>query len=377
MHVMDRLTTGGMENGVCKLLVGLDHDRFEQTLCTIFSGDEPEGLSDTRCLCLNQMPNRRAFLVPTLQRIFARERPDIVHSRNWGAIEATLGARLARVPAVVHSEHGRDLQSIVHQPWRKKLLRRFFYGWANELVCVSQELREHYCRELGLPAERFQVLSNGVDTDRFRPNGFIRAELRRSVGAQTDTVVVGTVGRLDAMKDHLTLFRAVELALNRDLDLRLLIVGEGKERPVLEAYLAGHPRLSARTWLVGNVRDVENWLNAFDVFVLPSLSEGMSNTLLEAMAVGLPAIATAVGGNTEVIENSHSGLLVEPQKPEKISELLMRLGADLALRCAIGKAARNRAEERFSLRSMVMRYEDLYRGLLKQETARWGAVSRA
>jgi sugar transferase (PEP-CTERM/EpsH1 system associated) len=377
MHVIRSLAIGGTENGVRKLLDGLNPERFEQTVCILLGNPNLEVAAGTKIVSLKRSPDRAAFLVPQLARVFASERPDIVHSRNWGTIEAIAAAKLAHVSAVVHSEHGRDLQTIERQPWRRRILRRLFYGWANRVFCVSQELREHYSSELRLPVHFFGVIPNGVDMQQFRPNLQARTDVRRKLQVKEDTLVIGTVSRLDPIKDHRTLFLAAEMALRRGLDLRLVVVGEGTERAALEQDLATRPTLSCRALMVGEVANVADWLNGLDVFVLPSLSEGMSNTLLEAMAVGVPAIATRVGGNPEVIEEGRSGLLVGPREEHKICDYLVQLGSAPGWRGALGKNARQRIVSRFSLERMLNDYEEMYCQLLAQEHVSSPALSRA
>lgn len=360
MHVVRTLATGGTESVVRKLLLSLDSSRFQQQVCTL--------LVDPDCqlqhsICLQRAAEKPAFLVPQLARVFAREKPDIVHSRNWATIEAVAAARLARVPVVIHSEHGRDLQTMGRQPLRRRVLRRLSYAWADRVFCVSQELKNYYCRELGVAANELEVIPNGVDVERFSPNRQAREDIREKLGAKPSTLVVGMVSRLDPVKDHLTLLRAVEIALGKVPDLRLVIVGEGPQRGMIENELLRKPDLSQRTLLAGDVRNVADWLNGFDVFVLPSLSEGMSNTLLEAMAVGVVPVATTVGGNPEVVEDGHSGLLVQPKDAEQISDYLIQLATAETWRLGLGRNARERVVTRFSVERMLRRYEEMYEQL--------------
>lgn len=351
------LATGGMEGVVRTLLSSLDSSHFRQSVCTLI--DQPNSPSPDS-ICLGRAPETPAFLVPQLARVFRRERPDIIHSRNWAAIEAVTAARIARVPVVIHSEHGRDIQTMGRQPLRRRLLRRASFAWADRVFCVSQELRDYYCRELGMAADALEVIPNGVDTERFSPNPQARAETRQKLGAKPETLVVGTVSRLDPVKDHSTLLRAAEMALGKVPDLRLVIVGDGPQRRMIDGELSCKPELWQRTVLTGDVRNVADWLTGFDVFVLPSLSEGMSNTLLEAMAVGVAPVATSVGGNPEVIEDGHSGLLVQPRNAEQICNCLVQMAGAADWRSELGMNARERVVARFSVERMLKRYEEMY-----------------
>jgi len=220
--------------------------------------------------------------------------------------------------------------------------------------------------DLGTSASRLEVLPNGVDVQRFRPDPSARNEVRSRLGIAPETVVVGSLGRLDPIKDHPTLFRAAESCIIEGCDIRVLIVGEGNQRAALESELETRPRLRERTLFTGEVSDVHNWLNAFDIYVLPSLSEGMSNTLLEAMAVGLPVVATRVGGNCEVVEHACSGLLFGAQDVPTLVDHLKSLINNHERRQTLGAAARKRVEKYFSVQLMLNRYSSMYQDVVER-----------
>lgn len=374
MHVVRTLATGGTENIVRKLVASLDPHRFHQSVCTVVPA-QAQLPPNTVCLGLDH--KQAAFLVPRFYGVFRRERPDVVHSRNWGTIEAVIAAKLARVAGVVHSEHGRDLGTMADQPWRRRFLRRFAYARADRVFCVSKELRSYYCDQLGMSADTFSVIPNGVDTDEFRPCPRTRSEIRAKLGVGESTIVAGTVGRLDPVKDHLTLLRAAELTRRAGVDLRLVIVGDGVQRTAIEHELSQNPGLARLTTLVGDVRNVAEWLNSLDVFVLSSISEGMSNTLLEAMATGIPLVATAVGGNQELVEHGDSGLLVEAGHPGPLAARITELANNQERRLLLGNNARTRVVARFSIQHMLQQYEQLYSELMKPRAIRSAAAARA
>ena len=374
VHVIRSLEIAGMENVVRRVVAGLDPDRFEQIVCTIVAPLQPEPFPT---VSLERDPKRAALLAPQLTKVFSQLCPDVVHSRNWAAIEAVLSARVARVPLVIHSEHGRDLQTLGRQPWRRRFLRRLCFSMATRVFCVSSELRAFYSRNLAISADRLDVVPNGVDLNHFRSEPSVRTAKRAQLGADPDTLVVGAVGRLDPVKGHSTLLQAAELGVRAGLNLRVVIVGDGPTRPALEKQLAGNSRLANSVALVGQVKNVADWLNSFDVFVLPSISEGMSNTLLEAMAVGVAPIATNVGGNPEVIEDGHSGLLVNPGDAQVLCSYLVRLAQNPCWRAQIASNARQRVAARFSLARMLERYDEMYSRPLHPSSAQVSVVSRA
>jgi sugar transferase (PEP-CTERM/EpsH1 system associated) len=367
MHVVHSLGVGGTEEGVRKLLLGLNFNVFEQVVCTVLAGPARDPQTGTRMINLGRSPGRIGFLVPDLTRVFSQERPQIVHSRNWGTIEAVPAARLARVNAVVHSEHGLDMQSMTGQPWRRRALRRLCFRWADRTFAVSRGLRDHYVTQLGVPANRLGIIPNGVDTGRFRPDPTARADVREYLRADEDTLVVGTVSRLDPVKGHSILLRASELALSRGVRVQVVIIGDGPGRSAVKQQVQSSPLLRDRVVITGEIHDVPRWLNSFDVFALPSLAEGMSNTLLEAMAVGVPPVASSVGGNPEVIEDGRSGLLFETGDSEALVAHFKTLALDARYRRQLGDNARRRVETSFSLQRMLRDYEQLYLGMLPRD----------
>jgi glycosyltransferase involved in cell wall biosynthesis len=273
IHVVDSFGTGGTENGIRKLLTGLDSSIFEQTVCTNAPSSPSETKTGARMISVGSPQGGRQLLVGRLKRVFDRERPDIVHSRNWGAIEAIVAARSAGVRAVIHSEHGLESSTYRRQPWRRKLIRRLCFTWADRVFAVSQGLRAYYARQLRIAEGRMSVIPNGVDTERFRPHADVRFAARLKLGGGPDTLVIGTVGRLDPIKGHRTLFDAAELLVASGIPVQIVIVGDGPERKALESDVQARPSLAGRTVFVGETNDVAAQLNSFDIFVLPSLAE--------------------------------------------------------------------------------------------------------
>lgn len=369
MHVVHSFGTGGTEEGIRKLLAGLDPDRYEQVVCTVAPSPEIEPRTGARIISLNRPKLTRMFLVRRLERVFRRERPQIVHSRNWGAMEAVLAGRLAGVGAVVHSEHGFESQNIRRQPWRQKAFRRLCFGLADCVFAVSQDLREHYNKQLGLAQGRIRVMPNGVDTDRFRSDSSARRAMRQSLGIAPQTLLVGTVGRLNAIKDHRTFFQAAESVLGDGIDIRLVIAGDGPLRESLQTDIQTSGPLAQRTAFIGESADVPSLLNALDIFVLSSLAEGMSNALLEAMSVGITPVVTRVGGNSELVDGRSCGLLFEAGDAKALAAHLEALALDPQLRRNLGENAQRRVRSCFSLNNMLASYARLYDELANDKRA--------
>ncbi|HEY2547611.1 MAG TPA: glycosyltransferase [Candidatus Acidoferrum sp.] len=369
LHVIDRLGMGGTEVGILKVIKGLSGEGFEHRICTIRGFDEEFAKAhefEGRIYVAGRPGSGFQFLVGRLARIMRDFQPDIVHSRNWGAIEALLASRISGVPVAIHSEHGYEVDMLNGLPPRRRVFRRFAYAAADAVFTVTEELRSYHARQAWLPVERIRVLQNGVDTSRFARRSGEREASRRQLGFDESNIVFGAVGRLVPIKDQGSLLRAAEILIGKGLPVYVLLVGSGPELPKLKEIVAASRFLSGRVVFEGATADVPSSLNAMDVFVLPSVSEGMSNTLLEAMASGLPVVATRVGGNPELVEDERSGILFKPGDVTGLSAILERLVCTPRLREELGQEARTRTVQEFSLESMTGRYRDLYLELARK-----------
>lgn len=377
IHVLYRMGAGGTELALRRVVAGLDPEHFDNIICTVAPISDEQEIPGARLISLARKSRRTGSLLADLSRLFLQEKPDIVHSRNWGAIEAVVAAKLTRVPRIIHSEHGRDITTMHGDPWRRRVFRRLCYSMADEVFAVSRELSEHYSTQLGINAEKMAVIPNGVDTARFRADATMRATMRSRLGLQEDAIVVGTVGRLDPVKDHVTLLRAAEQLATNDPPIHVAIVGGGPLADILQTRVQGTAALRRRVHLIGESNRPQDWLNAFDIFVLPSLSEGMSNTILEAMATKLPCVVTRVGANPDLVVEDHTGFVVEARDASGIADRITLLASDPRLRATFGRSARERVEKNFSLNHMLENYTRLYMtGETRQRLAH-AALSRA
>ncbi len=363
MHIAEGIGIGGgIENGIANLISRMDPERFDHVLCGIFEvGQQLERypLDRVQILSLGQKRGRGRTQAPALTALIRRVRPDVVHSRNWGALEAVVAARWARRCSVIHSEHGYELNPGT-EPARRYWIRRIAYSLADHVFAVSDELRDHLARRTGYSSKNFGVIHNGVDTSRFRADAAIRRRARSELGIDSDNFCIGCVGRVTPIKDYGTLLRAAEQLNTRCSSWRVLIAGDGVERARFEEVVCANPVLQGKVRFLGTITDVSHFLNALDVFVLPSLCEGISNSLLEAMATGLPVVASNTGGNPEVAIDGESGLFFPVGDARTLARRLEQLHTDYELRSKIGQAASRRIKSEFSLNAMVRRYEELY-----------------
>jgi sugar transferase (PEP-CTERM/EpsH1 system associated) len=360
LHVISYMGRGGAEMGILKLIAGLGGD-FEHCICAT-RGFDPDfvrsAFSEDKIYVAGSSDLKLQFPLFRLASMMRQYQPHIVHTRNWGAIEAVAAAKLAGVPVVVHSEHGYEVDMFAGLPIRRRLFRRAAYAMADAIFAVTRELRDFHARQAWIQPESMGVMYNGVDTQRFAPCTETRAAMRKELGLPEESFVVGAVGRLVPIKDHQTLLKAAALLSASGIDVRVLLVGSGPEREKLQ--ILSTNTLEGRACFAGDSSRVPELLNAMDVFVLPSLREGMSNTLLEAMASGLPTLATNVGGNPEIIEDNVNGFLFTPGDAGWLADRLKLLAANPALIHELGIAARNRAVESFSLSRMLETYRSFY-----------------
>jgi len=327
-------------------------------------------------ICLSEQESHCRFQAPALARKIRRVKPDIVHTRNWGTFEALLSARLVGGCARVHSEHGIDFDTAAKESWRRILCRRLAFQMADRVLSVSHQLRNLHAERTGFPARKIEVIHNGVDSRRFYPDDDTRTRVRQELGISHEEFCIGCVGNLIPVKDHLTLLRAVDGFAEGGRPWRLLVVGAGPELPKLTAFVDAHPGLKGRVMFAGRSNSVPELLNAMDVYVLPSLTEGIANSLLEAMATGLPVVATNTGGNPEVVVSGDSGLLFQVGDHGCLAEQLLMLEARSERRRQLGQRALYRARNEFSIDSMVRKYETVYGSFASASAAPVGAVTR-
>jgi sugar transferase (PEP-CTERM/EpsH1 system associated) len=363
MHVVEAVGVGGgVENGIANLIARMDATRYEHVLCTVAQvGPHTERFpaARLRIVSLNQRPRRFQSQVAPLTRVVRELQPDVVHSRNWGALEAVFAARWAGAGMAIHSEHGLEMTPAA-EPRRRRWLRRAAFEAAHHVFAVSSGLRDTLARSTGFPCWKFGVIHNGVDTRRFRPDGAMRRRFRAELGIGEDEFCIGSVGRLDRVKDYPTVLRALERFSGACTSWRLLIAGEGVERAALQALAAQSGTLRGRVLFLGACQRVPELLTAMDAYVLSSTFEGLSNSLLEAMASGAAVLATKVGGNPELVVDEESGLLFSAGDAAALADGLTRLYLCEEERRRLAAAAVSRVVREFSLDAMVDQYEALY-----------------
>ncbi len=364
-HVVGYLHFGGKEGGIVNLVNRLDPERFESFAFTYLpGGHHAQRLDLSRCKVIplgNRMGGGATFAM-RLAKAFRRHRIDIAHTHSWGTLlEGLFAARVTGVPVVIHGEHG---TMITRSRWHV-LVQRFAWGRMDQVLSVSEELRMKLASTMSFPVERIRAIPNGVDLSRFGSR-IAREESRARLGLPRDSFILGTVGRLVPVKAYPVLLEAARQVFDRVPEAALAIGGGGPLENELRAWVSAK-NLDRRVHFLGFRHDAPELYNALDVFVLASDSEGMSNTILEAMASRLPVVATAVGGNPELVAEGITGHLVPPRNSERLAEAIVRLHADAAARVRMGASGRLRVEREFSIERMVQAYEALYLDALSRK----------
>jgi glycosyltransferase involved in cell wall biosynthesis len=360
-HLSVSLTMGGAEKLLTEFGRHADRELFDLHFLSL-GGEGVVAGEIADCgwpvTALNQPEGLRHGLVFHLGWLLRRWRADVLHTHNTKALfYGGPAARLAGVPAVVHTRHGQRFQASRLNTAVFRTLTRL----ADRVVCVSHDGAALSVAE-GVAPIKVRTVWNGIDSGRFAYAG------PRPGGPAV------MVGRLSAEKDVATLIQAAALARQGFPGFRLRLAGEGKCMPELRRAAAGLG-LDGSVDFLGEVYDVPGLLAESSLLVLPSLTEGISLTLLEAMARGLPVVATRVGGNPEVVADGETGFLVPAREPGRLAECMVRLLRDPVLSRAMGLRARQRVERDFEASRMVARYEALYRESLGTESRRLAAAN--
>lgn len=365
VHVINRLAIGGLENGLVNLINHMPRSHYRHAILCLrdFTDFRKRLRADVPVFCIRKRDGQDFHAHLRVWRLLRALRPSIIHTRNLPTMEYVLPAVFAGVPIRIHGEHGRDVHDDCGRDWRYQIFRRFLSQWIQQFTTVSQDIAGWLSETVRISSSKVTQIYNGVDSVRFSPRSGVRPTVGPLDFSAPGNFLVGTVGRMQTVKDQVTLVQAF-LNLRERLPLdsgraRLILIGDGPLRAVARA-LVVKAGIMKSVWMPGERDDIPEIMRAMDLFVLPSQAEGISNTLLEAMASGLPVLATRVGGNEELVAEGITGMLVSPSDPWAMAESIAAYLEDESLVRRHGKAGRTRVEETFSLDAMVRGYMSLY-----------------
>lgn len=353
-HLSMHLKTGGLERLLVEFARLADTSRYDLQFATLGDLGQPaEDIQQHGCkvTTVNKNNVRRFRQLKELAALFRREQIDVVHTHNtYAHFYGTIAARMAMVPIVVNSQHGRGCGPNWKARWQFRLANLV----TDRVLGVSEDAAK-LCRQQDFISKRkIEVLWNGIDLERFE-----------YLGPNANGPMIA-VARLSPEKDFGTLLEAVAIVKTKMPDVRLQIVGDGVERQRLESH-CNDLGLQSNVEFLGERSDIPNLLKDAGFFVSSSTTEGISLTILEAMAVGLPVVTTNVGGNPEIVEPGKTGTLVEPRNPQQLADAILEMYADREGWPAIGELARQRVEQHFNIRRMVHDYQALYRTLMNEK----------
>jgi glycosyltransferase involved in cell wall biosynthesis len=367
LHVTFNMGIGGTEQVIRQLVSGLDRETISSEILCIDGqvGAIGEQLQETGIpiVAVQRRPGFDRSLIRIIRTRLRKGNFDVVHCHQYTPWVYGWFAALGLPVSVVFTEHGRFYPD--RYRYKAALVNQAMARTTRAMVAISEATRQALARYEFLPRSRIRVVYNGIAA--LQPDRDRMAVLRAELGIPDQAFVMGTVSRMDPVKNQSMMLRAFHRFLQQCPEGWLLVVGDGAERESLQS-LAGELGISERVTFTGSVSQPANHMALMEVFLLSSFTEGTSMTLLEAMSLGIPAVATDVGGNPEIVREGLNGMLVPVDDEQAFAEAMIGLWQESETRSQLGQGARSRFDERFSREVMVNAYQEIYREAAHKES---------
>jgi sugar transferase (PEP-CTERM/EpsH1 system associated) len=374
MHIVSKVYPyAGMERKVIQLLNRIDRNHFKPFLLSL--GDvwgAPRNYlnKDIELLALHKRNGIQWILVHKMAKILKSRKIDIIHSHNWATLfHAVIAARIAKVPVIIHGEHGRDTKEL-DKTLKRYIIRKILYGLVDQIVVVAEDLKNIVIKEFHYNGSKVKLIKNGVEIRRFRQK-FDIAEVKRKLGLSKNVFVIATIAKLRPVKDIPTLIRSFKLIHDKNPRVHLLIIGSyGENTDDLKdeiGELIEQLELDPYVKFFGEVENIPELLSVVDVYLNTSLSEGMSNTILEAMASGVPVVASRVGDNPELVLDGQTGFLADRQNPADFAVKTLKILNNPRLKRRMSENSRSIIRKYYPLEGAFQKYQDLYQALYRKK----------
>ncbi len=370
VHLIYRLDFGGLETLLVERINRMPAECYRHAIVCLTDVNpafaQKIARADVTVHALRKQPGLSLATHGALWRLLRQLQPAVLHSYNLSAIEYGPAALLAGVPVRVNGAHGRDADDPHGTNRKHNLLRRLMVPFYDCCYANSAAMETWNRDVIGVPAAKSRMLANGIDAERFRPRTAADVAQVADCPFGPEHVVIGTVGRVQAVKDHATLLDAFALVHAKVPHARLVIAGDG---PLLQPLRdkAAALGLADAVWLPGARTDVAQILRTLHVFAMSSIAEGTPGSALEAMATGLPVVGTRVGGIPEVVDNGVTGFLVPPSDAPALAAALEQYVLSPELAARHGAAGRERVLHKYSMAAMVAAYRGMYDALCERK----------
>ena len=371
--IVSTLSFGGIEKYVIDIVNNLNQQKFSSyILCLSQHGPIIKYLENKKVnvFIMDKKTGNDFTLPKRIAKIIKNEGIDIIHANNWGTFgESVIAKKFSGSSKIIYVQHGMEQNDIEFSSYHKRQLRnrfrRFFSQFVDQIVTVSAAGERFISNEWKVPRRNIKLIYNGVKIPDLLRIKELRNKKRSELGLLENDFVIGSVGRLSRVKNYSCLINAFSCIANQIDNAKLVLVGDGPQNNFLRS-LAKDLNIQPKVRFMGNRTDIIPFLSAMDVFSLSSVSEGISLSILEAMATKLPIAVTNVGGNREIIKNGKTGILVESGDSKALANEIIRLYKNPEERIKIGIAARKLIEKKFNLHQMISDYEELYTSVVSK-----------